>query len=325
MYDLIILGGGPAGLTAAVYAAAKRLDALLVSPDLGGKAHYRMRLEGRDGYETIPGEETVRQFQAQVAAMDFCRLDDRAASAAAVPGPGSVERFTITTAGGRIISARALIVATGARPRVLGLPREEALWGHGLTYSAVSHAQLYWDRDVAVAGGGDLALRSALELASIARRVVLVAPSDLCGDERLVATLAGAPNVEVLTGHRIVGLGGDPFLEAITVQSPGEEVFSLSVTGLFVALDLSPVSEPFRALVALNARGEVVVDARGATSRPGVFAAGDVTDSFSEQVLIALGDGARAALAAWDYLVAHPRHEEEPEPELPGPRPEQDW
>lgn len=325
MYDLIILGGGPAGLTAAVYAAGKRLDALLVSPDLGGKAHYRMRIEGREGYETIAGEETVRQFQTQVAAMDFGRIDDRVVSAAAVPGPGGCQRFAVTTAAGQTFSARALIIATGARPRVLGLPREEALWGLGLTYSAVSHAQLFWDHPVAVVGSGALALRSALELASIARHVYLVSPEALAADDSLAACLVGTPNVEVLARHRVIGLGGDPYLTGITVQSPGEDVLTLAVSGLFVAMGLAPVSEPFRDLVALNAEGEVVVDVRGATSCPGVFAAGDVTDSFSEQVLIALGDGARAALAAWDYLLAHPRCEEEPEPAPPAPRPEQDW
>jgi thioredoxin reductase len=325
MYDLIIIGGGPAGLTAAVYAMNKRLEAMLVSEDLGGKSGYRMQLAGLEGYETINGEETVRKFMAQVGYVDFARETDTVVGVAVQPGPGGDERFVVTTASGKSHAARAVIVATGARPRALGIAGEQELRGRGVGYSAVSHAPLYWGRDAAVVGSGELALRSAAELATVARQVYLVASEALPDDSPLLAQVAGSANVTVLAGYQVVRVEGGEFLSEMTVQTPAGATETIPVTGLFAETGWDPISDVVGDLVTRNAAGHIQVDARMATSRPGIFAAGDVTDAFGEQVLIAIGDGAKAALAAFEYLLRHPRRADEPLPAPPAPLPDQDW
>jgi thioredoxin reductase len=325
VYDLIIIGAGPAGLTATAYALNKRLDFLLISEDLGGKAGSRMHLDGLEGYETINGEETVRKFLAQLAYVDVARATDRVDSVTCVAGPGGCERFEVVTGSGRTCAARAVIVATGARARLLGVPGERELLGRGVSYSAVSHAPLFWGRDTAVVGSGDLALRAVAELADIAARVYVVTPNALPAESPLATRIAARANVTVLPGHVLTGLSGDPYLSAMTLRSPTGSVDTVSVAGLFVELGIEANSELVAPMVDLTEGGQIRVDTRGATSRPGIFAAGDVTDAYSEQVLIAIGDGARAALAAHEYLLEHPRDAAEPLPVPPPPRPEQDW
>lgn len=325
MYDLIILGGGPAGLTAAVYAMNKRLDTLLITENLGGKANYHMHIRGLEGYETINGEEVVRKFQSQVEYVDFSRLMDQVVSVEAVQGPGGGQRFQVTTAGGKTVTGRALIVATGAMPRLLDVPGERDLLGLGLSYSAISHAPLFWGKDTAVVGSDELALRSATELATLARRVYLVAPEALPADSPWMAKVESFDNVEVIEGASVVGLTGGPYLRGFTIEGADGERRDIEAEGLFVELGLIPMSDIVADLVNLTDDGEIVVDQRGATSRPGVFAAGDVTDNYNEQVLIAVGDGAKAALAAFEYLLAHPKHLTEPPPTPGEPQAWEDW
>ena len=152
MYDLIIIGGGPAGLTATVYAIHKRLETLLITEDLGGKANYRMHIRGLEGYETINGEEVVRKFQSQVDYLDFARLMDKTVKVEAIQGQAGEEYYKVTTYSGTAFVCRALIVATGAEPYRPNVPGEEDLFGLGLSYSAISHAPLFWGKDTAVIG-----------------------------------------------------------------------------------------------------------------------------------------------------------------------------
>ncbi|HNS01169.1 MAG TPA: NAD(P)/FAD-dependent oxidoreductase [Anaerolineae bacterium] len=303
MYDLIIIGGGPAGLTATVYAIHKRLETLLITEDLGGKANYRMHIRGLEGYEAINGEEVVRKFRSQMEYLDFARLMDKVVAVEALQTKAGQEVFQVTTESGASLVARALIVATGARPQMLNIPGERRLLGLGISYSAISHAPLFWGKDTAVVGSDALAMRAAAELATLANRVYLVAAEPLPQHSPWQEKLADFDNVTILEGHTVVDVAGSPYLEAMTVAAPDGALREVAIKGLFVELGLIPNTGLVQELVELDTMGRIVVNCRGETSRPGIYAAGDVTDSYAEQVLIAVGDGAKAVLSAYEYLL----------------------
>ena len=314
MYDLIILGGGPAGLTATVYAIHKRLETLLISEDLGGKSNYRMHIRGLEGYETINGEEVVRRFQSQVEYLDFARLIDKAIAVQALHNGHGEAYFKVSTESGTAFVTRSLVVATGARPRMLNVPGERSLLGLGVSYSAISHAPLFWGKETAVVGSDSLAFRAVTELATLASRVFLVSPDPLPAESPWLDKIRRFDNVVVLEGYRVVSVGGSPHMEEMTVRRPNGREETIAVKGLFVELGLIPNTELLKGVVDLDAEGRVVVDCRGATSHPGIYGAGDVTNSYAEQVLIAVGDGAKAALSAYEYLLSRRHYEAQPVP-----------
>lgn len=301
MYDVIIIGGGPAGLAAAAYCLRKRLEVLVIAPELGGKANYRMHLAGLEGFEHITGEEIVRKFRGQLQYLDFARIRDLAVKIEPQK-EGEQETFVVHTDKGNTYPTRALILATGVEPMRMHVPDEELLLGRGLSYSAISHAPLFWERETAVVGSGDLALRSAAELATVASRVVVVAPEGL-PDLPLKRKLGGHDNVVLLEQYHVTRIHGNGYVHAISVRSPDGSEQEIPVSGVFGELGHQPMSDLVADLVALTDEGFVKIDDRCRTSRPGIFAAGDVTDTYNEQVLIATGEGAKAALAAYDFLL----------------------
>lgn len=301
MHDVIVIGGGPAGLAAAAYCLRKRLDLLVIAPELGGKANYRMQVAGLEGYEHITGEEVVRKFRSQLQYLDFAQVQDKAARIEVVPRSG-FETFVVTTGAGQRFPGRSVILTTGVDPIRLQASGESKALGRGLSYSAISHAPLFWEQDTAVVGNGDLALRSAAELATVARRVFLVAPEGLV-ESPLKRKLAKQGNVTILEHYRLTGVQTNGYVKAITLKGPDGLDQEMPVTGVFGELGWKPQSGLLAGLADLDAEGFVMVDDRCRTSRPGLFAAGDVTNSFGEQVLIATGEGAKAALAAYQYLL----------------------
>jgi thioredoxin reductase len=311
MYDLIILGGGPAGLTATIYALRKRLNALLITRDLGGKTNYRLQLPDVEHHLVINGEEVVNRFVNEIEYLDFARKLEKAEKVEKLPDGYAVH----TQEGGRY-EARALIVATGSRGRRLEVPGERDFMMRGLCYSAVSYAPLFIGRDTVVIGDGDLALRAAAELAQIARYVTLVAPGPGRLDSPLGQRLQALPNVLLLEGYQVERVEGDEFARSLVVKKNGEEQRTLHAAAFFVELGLMPRSEMVKGLVALDGSEQIEIDSRNRTSAPGIFAAGDVTNAYAEQVLIAIGEGAKAALSAYEYLL-----------ELPAPQPaaEAEW
>ena len=304
MYDLIILGGGPAGLTATVYAIHKRLETLLISEDLGGKSNYRMHIRGLEGYETINGEEVVRRFQSQVEYLDFARLMDKAMSIDLLANGNDEDYIKVTTESGTAFVTRSLIIATGAQPRMLNVPGERSLLGLGVSYSAISHAPLFWGKETAVVGSDSLAFRAVTELATLASRVFLVSQDPLPTDSPWLDKIRHFDNVVILEDTTVVSVGGSPHLEEMTVRRANGRKETIAVKGMFVELGLIPNTGLLHGIVDLDEHGRVVVDCRGATSRPGIYAAGDVTNSYAEQVLVAVGDGAKAALSAYEYLLS---------------------
>ncbi|MFA9405019.1 MAG: NAD(P)/FAD-dependent oxidoreductase [Anaerolineales bacterium] len=297
MYDLIVLGGGPAGLTATVYAIRKRLNVLLITRDLGGKTNYRLQLPFVEKHLVITGEEVVSRFANEVDYLEFARVFEKVEKIEGQDGG-----FKVSTREGKTYESKAIIVATGARGRLMDVPGEKDFMMRGLCYSAVSYAPLFIDRDVVVIGDTKLALRSTAELARIARKVTLVAPSHGELDTTMGRKVLEADNVEVMEGFRVEEVLGDEYARKVVVSKNGDKK-ELEADAFFVELELVPQSGFVADLVERDDGDHIVVDARNKTSMDGIFAAGDVTDVISEQVLISVGEGAKAALAAYEYLL----------------------
>jgi alkyl hydroperoxide reductase subunit F len=306
MYDLIIIGGGPAGLTAAIYSLRKRLEVLLVSKNLGGKTNYRLQLPDVEHHLVINGEEIVNRFVSEIEYLDFARVTDEvekieaiAQRAAAKPSAGG---YRVHTSGGKARETKTLIVATGTEPQFLNVPGERDYLMRGLCFSAMSYAPLFIDRATIVVGDTNLALMAAMELALIAKQVVLVAPTKGELDTPLGKRLQATANVLILEGYQPQAVRGDLYARSLVVAKEGDRR-ELFADAIFVELGLKPNSEIVADLVELEADGRIKVDFHHRTSAPGIFAAGDVTNGYAEQVLIAIGEGAKAALAAYEYLL----------------------
>ncbi|HLF28735.1 MAG TPA: NAD(P)/FAD-dependent oxidoreductase [Anaerolineae bacterium] len=297
MYDLIIIGGGPAGLTAAIYAIRKRLETLLISKDLGGKTNFTLELPDVELHNVISGQEIIGKFRREIEYLDFAHVLDGAEKVE------TLERgYTVTTTSGKRFTAKALIVATGARGRRLNVPGEKEFMMRGLCYSAVSYAPLFIEKRAIVIGDRPLALRAAAELAQVANQVTLVAPEPDKLDTPLGRKLRKTKNVTVLEGFQVREVKGDRFARSVVVGSDGD-VREIEMDAAFVELELLPRSEAVAHLVELDPQGRVKIDAENRTSRLGIFAAGDVTNIHAEQVLISVGEGAKAALSAYEYLL----------------------
>ncbi len=308
MYDLIIIGGGPAGLTAAVYALRKRLNMLLIARDLGGKTNFRLQLPDLDHHLVINGEEVVNRFVNEIEYLYFTRVMDRVEKIEPIPGG-----YTVRVAGGREYAAQAVIVATGARGKRLEVPGEKEFMMRGLCYSALSYAPLFVDRVTAVIGDSGEALRATAELSHIARRVTLIAPTKGELDSAIGRRLRAAPNVVILEDYEVKEIRGDEYARSVVIQRNGDER-EIAADAIFIELGLKGISGFVSDLVTCDENGRIKVDSRNRTSAKGIFAAGDVTDVSAEQVLIAIGEGAKAALSAYEYLLGQPVQE----PELTG-------
>jgi thioredoxin reductase len=298
MYDVIIIGGGPAGITAAATAINQRLETLIVAERWGGQTTYAMQLEDMEGRETLTGETLLDAFRRQLDYLDFVRDFDTVTKVMPVE-----KNFVVDTVRGDRYEGRALIVATGAKPQRLNVPGEARLSGHGLSYSATTHAGLFLGKDVAVVGKGRRAQWSAADLASKAHRVHLLAPEPL-PDTPLVARLRQMQNVEISEGTAIEEVCGEDFVEGIMVTMPDGEVREIPVKGVFVKLPRTPNSDLVREWINCDGEGHIIVDVNCTTNWPGVFAAGDVTH-VSEQVLVHIGEGAKAAISVHHYLLMH--------------------
>ncbi len=298
MYDLIIIGGGPAGLTAAIYAIRKRLNVLLLSKDMGGKTQYHLSLPWVQDYQVVRGLEIVNKFRNELDYLDFARHMEAVEKVSKKNGG-----FVATTVNGAELEAKAIIVATGARQVRMGVPGEKEYTMKGLCYSALSYAPLFIDKTVMVIGDEELALRSTAELATIAKKVYLLCNSDKALDTPLGKKLQSASNVDLLRHYEIVDVCGDEYARALRVKDETGKTFEYEADGMFVEKALTPNSEIVKSLVNLDDHGRIIVDGLNRTNVSGVFAAGDVTTDFAEQVLIAVGEGAKAALSAYEYLL----------------------
>jgi thioredoxin reductase len=296
MYDLIIIGGGPAGITAAAMAINQRLETLIIAERWGGQTTYAMQLEEMEGRETITGETLLDAFRRQLDYLSFVRDFDTVTKMMPVE-----KNFVVDTVQGDRYEGQTVIMATGAKPQRLDVPGEARLAGYGLSYLATTHASLFLGKDVAVVGQGRRAQWAAADLARKAHWVYLLAPESL-PDTPLVHRLRQMQNVEVVEGAAVGEVCGERFVEAVVITTPEGEKREIPVKGVFVKLPRTPNSDLVREWVDCDRRGHIIVDVNCATSWPGVFAAGDVT-YVSEQALVHIGEGAKAAISAYRYLL----------------------
>jgi len=299
MHELMIIGGGPAGLAAAVYAARKRLETLLVSNEIGGQMNWTMGIENYLGYQFIEGPELIDKFQTQV---DQFPIDQKIGYK--VKKLEEIEGgFEAKTEAGEKYQSKVVIFATGKRPRTLNVPGETELTGRGVTYCAICDGPVFAGQRVAVVGGGNSALEAALDMVKIAEHVDMVSLTPLTGDAILIDKLSGAKNLKIYTEHQTEKIEGKDLVEGIAIKDlkTGRSK-RLKVTGIFIEIGLVPNSEAVSGLLELNKWGEVPVSCSCETALLGLYAAGDVTDVPEKQIVVAAGEGAKAALQAHRYL-----------------------
>jgi alkyl hydroperoxide reductase subunit F len=298
MYDLIVVGGGPAGLTATIYAIRKRLEVLLISEDLGGKTNYHLELPDQESYLIIRGVDVVNKFRTELEYLNFARRMEKVEHISKQDS-----HFVVRLEDGDELQTKTVIVATGTRQRMMKVPGEREYMSRGLCYSAMSYAPLFIDKKTVVIGDGDLALRSAAELSTVAEQVHVVGPTSRALDTPLGKKLKAASNVTILEGYSVTRVLGNGYAERIVVQDPEGNESDIPADGTFVEMGLRPNSSMVTDLVDTDEGGFIDVDCYNRTNVPGVFAAGDVTSIFAEQVLVAVGEGVKAALSAYDYLL----------------------
>lgn len=297
IYDLIIIGAGPAGITAAVYAARKRMDFCVISKDIGGQAAWSGDVENYTGYQFVTGPELAAKFEEHLRQYRI-DLKESEEVVALKRGAGSGQRVITDKAE---YEARAVIIASGKRSRELGVPGENEFKNKGVTYCATCDGPLFGGKDVAIVGGGNSALDAALQMTRIAQHTYVInSAPQATGDKVMAEKAASSSGVTIMNNAQVTAITGDRFVSGIAISHEGTEK-RLAVQGIFIEIGLVPNSG-FAQEVATNDLGEIKVDCRNRTDIPGVFAAGDVTDVPEKQIIIAAGEGAKACLSAFRYL-----------------------
>jgi len=299
MHDLIITGCGPAGITAAIYAARKKIDLLVISNDIGGQAAWSGDVENYTGYQFISGPELAAKFQEHMLGYNIpVKLNEQVRELKKIGN-----KIVVATDKGEYES-RVAIIASGKRTRELNVPGEKEFKNKGLTYCATCDAPIFSGKDVAVIGGGNSALDATLQLIKIAEHIYLINITErLGGDPVMRESVEKSQKVTVMNNAIVTGIIGDKFVSGIKVLRLGKEE-ALAVQGVFVEIGLLPNSE-FAREVKKNQLQEIKINTHNETNIPGIFAAGDVTDIPEKQIIIAAGEGSKACLSAFRYLVQH--------------------
>lgn len=302
MFDLLILGGSAAGITAAIYAARRKLNFKLITPDLGGEIATTQEIENYPGFAKITGVELVQKFREQLMANQAPLAEGLAAQKVEKNG----EFFKVITKDfsgqTQILEVKTVLIATGVKPRHLGAPGEEEFFHRGVTYCAVCDAPLFKNKIVAVIGGGNSALGSALMLAEIAAKIYLLnVDPGLKGETVLIEKVEKNPKIEIFSSAVVEEILGDKIVTGLKFKDKNGESKTLEVKGVFIHIGWTPNAD-FIDFVKKNEKGEIIADRAGITSAPGIFAAGDVTDTPYKQIVIAAGMGAAAALSVVEYL-----------------------
>ena len=321
MYDLIIIGGGPAASAAGVYAARKRLKTLFITESFGGQSIVSDDVQNWIGEPHLSGFDLSKKFEAHVRSYpDILEIKMPELVQTVAKVPGATERadtFSVTTDQGNIYEAKALILAAGARRRKLGIPGERELDGKGVAYCSTCDAPLFGGKTVAVVGGGNAGLEAVQDLFPYASKIYLLEFGDaLRGDPVTEEHIRKNPKVEIILNAQTKQVLGTDFVTGLTyVDRETNEEKKLDLQGVFVEIGSVPNSEMVKGLVELDKFGQVIIDSKhGSTSVPGIFAAGDITDDPYKQNNISAGDAVKATLAAYAYLIERGKREVAPNP-----------
>ena len=296
MYDLIIIGAGPAGITAAVYAARKRMSFIVITNDVGGQTAWSGDIENYTGYQFITGPDLVNKFEEHMRQYDITVKENEP-----VVDISKNDGIMRVKTGKGQYESKTLIIASGKVSRELGVPGEKEFKNRGLTYCATCDGPLFSGKDVVVVGGGNSALDACLQLMKIAHHVYIVNITPrLGGDIVMREKVEMSDKVTILNDSQVTAVVGEKMVSGVKIKHKGKEE-SIAVEGIFVEAGLLPNSAFARELDK-NEHGEIKINCKNETNIPGIFAAGDVTDVSEKQIVIAAGEGSKAALAAFKYL-----------------------
>jgi alkyl hydroperoxide reductase subunit F len=301
LYDLLILGGGPAALTAAIYAARKMIAMALITNEFGGQMGWTSEIENYTGFQTISGTELTNRFVEHVKGFDAPIAEKETILKVEKEG----DSFLVRLQSGTVFRGKAVIFATGKRHRNLNVPGERELLGKGVAYCSICDAPFFRGKRVVVAGGGNSAVTAAIDLAKLAAEITVVnfAPG-WQADGILLDNLRRQVHVKMLDNSAVARIEGTERVTAVGIRNRAtSEETTIPADGIFIEVGLFPNTEPVRDLAVLNPSGELIVDCACRTAVAGLFGAGDATTVPYNQIVISAGEGAKAALGAYDYLL----------------------
>lgn len=309
MYDLIIIGGGPAGITAGVYAARKRLKTLILTQDIGGQMAWSSDVENYPGFSMISGADLVEKFENHIEQFRDV-LELRLTNKGVTEIDKNKTYFSVKTGEGISEHSRSVIIAGGRVPKSLGIKGEKEFLNRGVSYCAWCDGPIFKNKDIAIIGGGNSALDTAINIERSVKSIVMINPtSELTGDKILIDKVTNAQDIRVLNNTEIISINGDKFVNSITVKPVDKDKpEDLKLSGVFIEIGSIPATDYLKSLLKLNDRGEIVVDKYNMSSVEGLYAAGDITDIEEKQIVTAAGEGAKAAIMASRYIA---RFEEE--------------
>ena len=313
IYDLIIIGGGPAGITAGIYAARQKLNTLLITKSFGGQVVRKaVAIENYPGFEEISGMELIKKLEKHLR--KFTLLNSRKAN---LTGQVDIEKdevtklkkignhFFVQTRSKNRFQSKAVIVASGADPRPLEVPGEKEFIGKGVSYCTTCDAPLFVNKTVAVIGGGNAGFEAAIFLSLIAKKIYILEYGKKVGaDEINQERVKKTKKVEIITNTALKRIRGNQFVNSLIYQDrKTRKSITLPVEGIFVEVGSQPATSFVKGLVDFNEKDEIIVNPKtGETRIPGLFAAGDIDDVPYKQIVIAAGEGTKAALSAYNYL-----------------------
>ncbi len=304
-FDVLVVGGGPAGAAAAIYAARKGIRTGVAAERFGGQVLDTMAIENFISVQETEGPKLARALEEHVKQYEVDIMNLQRATAL-IPAQGEGGLHEVQFASGASLKAKTLILATGARWREMNVPGEQEYRGKGVAYCPHCDGPLFKGKRVAVIGGGNSGVEAAIDLAGIVAQVTLIEfDSQLRADAVLQKKLASLPNVTIIKSALTTEVQGDgQKVSALVYKDRNtEELRSIELEGIFVQIGLLPNSDWLKGVIELSPRGEIIVDAKGGTNVPGIFAAGDVTTVPYKQIVIAVGEGAKASLSAFDHLI----------------------
>ncbi len=300
MHDLIIIGGGPAGITAGIYASRKKIKTLLVAKNFIGQVGISGVIENWPGEKNIIGPELMMKFEEHLKVQEIKIVEEEVIGIEVVVQKGK-NIFTITT-DDNSYKSKSLIIATGRRPKELNIPGEKEYTGKGVVYCTTCDAPLFKNKKVLVVGGGNTGFEAAIELTDYAKEVLLFEASSKFNADEILQEKAKIKKIKTYINHKVTKITGDNFLRKIYFEKDGKEQI-MDGDGLFVQIGSMPITKIVDGLVDFNTENEVIINPESCETKTiGLFAAGDVTNIKYKQIVTATGEGAKAALSTYDYL-----------------------
>lgn len=305
-YDLIIIGGGPSAICAGIYAARKKINTLLIAKELGGQINGAHIVDNYPALPEIIGRELVKKMVSHLQKFEIkINQDEIAENIESLELTPNIKNFEVKTDKG-VYQAKSIIIAMGNLPRKLYIPGAEEFAGKGISYCATCDAPLFVNKNVAIIGAGDAGMDAAWQLTQYAKKIYIINKyAELKSDDVILQEkIKKHPLIEIISSAEIKGIQGKKFVEKLTYAQNGENK-EIIIDGIFVEIGWIANTEFIQKVVKLNEKKEIIIDSQNATSINGIFAAGDATNTPHKQIIIATGEGAKAALSVYKYLKSH--------------------